>query len=462
MKSSRGVFANRTLNMRSVRAIGYDMDYTIVHYHVKRWEALAFHFLRQRLVELGWPVADAVFHEDFGMRGLVIDKAHGNIVKANRFGYVKKAMHGFKTLEFEVTKSLYSHDYIDLSQDRWAFVNTFFSLSEICMFAYAVEACDAGRFSAHISYAEIAHVIRRELDEAHLEGDMKRVIMAEPDQYIDVDPDVVQTLRDQKQADKKVMLITNSDWTFTNAMMKFCCHPYMNEGENWTDLFDLVIVSARKPAFFTQDAPIYEVTGKDGLLRPVHEIRSEHKIYESGNAGLVESWLGFGGDDILYAGDHVFSDVNISKAVRRWKTCLIMRELEEEMDVLERHDVELKTLDDLMHQLEAVDTQIAQKRLEIQRDKVSGLHRHDLLVKELSDLRHQAEALESEIAPRAIASGQYYHKTWGLLMRTGNDKSMMARQMEQHADIYTSRVSNFMNATPYAYLRSVRGNLPHD
>ena len=30
----RGVFCNRTLNLRSIRAIGYDMDYTLVHYHV--------------------------------------------------------------------------------------------------------------------------------------------------------------------------------------------------------------------------------------------------------------------------------------------------------------------------------------------------------------------------------------------------------------------------------------------
>jgi hypothetical protein len=93
---------------------------------------------------------------------------------------------------------------------------------------------------------------------------------------------------------------------------------------------------------------------------------------------------------------------------------------------------------------------------------VAGGAQHDILVKELTQLRQKAETLEADIAPRAMAAGKYYNETWGLLMRTGNDKSMMARQMEQHADIYTSRVSNFMTATPYAYLRSVRGTLPHD
>ena len=32
----------------------------------------------------------------------------------------------------------------------------------------------------------------------------------------------------------------------------------------------------------------------------------------------------------------------------------------------------------------------------------------------------------------------------------------------RYADIYTSRVSNFLYATPYVYLRSPRGSLPHD
>ncbi len=37
----RGVYCNRTLNLRSIRAIGYDMDYTLIHYHVEEWERRA-------------------------------------------------------------------------------------------------------------------------------------------------------------------------------------------------------------------------------------------------------------------------------------------------------------------------------------------------------------------------------------------------------------------------------------
>ena len=32
--SPRGIFCSRTLNLRSISAIGYDMDYTLMHYNV--------------------------------------------------------------------------------------------------------------------------------------------------------------------------------------------------------------------------------------------------------------------------------------------------------------------------------------------------------------------------------------------------------------------------------------------
>jgi hypothetical protein len=51
---------------------------------------------------------------------------------------------------------------------------------------------------------------------------------------------------------------------------------------------------------------------------------------------------------------------------------------------------------------------------------------------------------------------------WGALLRSGNDKSHLALQIEKSADIYTSRVSNFLYATPFSYLRSRRGSMPHD
>jgi hypothetical protein len=96
----RNIFTNRTLNMRSIQAIGYDMDYTLIHYDVKHWEWAMYEYLKRKLLELGWPVENLEHVPEMIIRGLVIDKKFGNIVKPNRFGYVKRAFHGTKPLDF--------------------------------------------------------------------------------------------------------------------------------------------------------------------------------------------------------------------------------------------------------------------------------------------------------------------------------------------------------------------------
>ena len=66
---ARRIFCNRTLNLRSIRAIGYDMDYTLIHYHVERWEARAYEHARRRFVADGWPVGDLEFDPALAIAG---------------------------------------------------------------------------------------------------------------------------------------------------------------------------------------------------------------------------------------------------------------------------------------------------------------------------------------------------------------------------------------------------------
>ena len=77
-------------------------------------------------------------------------------------------------------------------------------------------------------------------------------------------------------------------------------------------------------------------------------------------------------------------------------------------------------------------------------------------------LRSELAALDERIAPLARSAGELFNLRWGPLLRAGNDKSHLAWQLERSADVYTSRVANFLAFTPFAYLRSSRGSLPHD
>ena len=51
--AGRGVYCNRTLNLRSIKVIGYDMDYTLVDYHVEEWERCVYDRVRGRFAQRG-------------------------------------------------------------------------------------------------------------------------------------------------------------------------------------------------------------------------------------------------------------------------------------------------------------------------------------------------------------------------------------------------------------------------
>ena len=59
--SGRGIYVNRTLNLRSIEAIGYDMDYTLIHYRVEEWERCAYDHIKQALSRGGWPVSHLAY-----------------------------------------------------------------------------------------------------------------------------------------------------------------------------------------------------------------------------------------------------------------------------------------------------------------------------------------------------------------------------------------------------------------
>ncbi|MBI5547884.1 MAG: HAD-IG family 5'-nucleotidase [Deltaproteobacteria bacterium] len=462
---SREVFCNRTLNLRAVRAIGYDMDYTLVHYHVEAWELRAYEHLKRRLLADHWPVEDYAFDPLLVTRGLIIDTELGNVVKANRFGYVKRAFHGTRPLPFDEQRRVYGRTTVDLADRRWVFLNTLFSLSEGCMYLQLVDLLDARRLPEVMGYARLYRRTHESIDAAHAEGELKAEIMADPDRFVMLDPETPPALLDQKTAGKKLMLITNSEWAYTRSIMAYSFDRYLPKGKTWRDLFDVTLVNARKPDFFLGSNPLFEVVSEEGLLRPARALR-DGAVFSGGDAMLVERTLGASGDEILYVGDHMWGDVHVSKSALRWRTALVLRELEAEIVALEAFAPLQARLRDFMAEKERLEFEQCRLRLELQRAR-GGLTRKggppiQEIERGLSERRVRLEELDGLISPLAQASDEVGNQRWGPLLRTGNDKSHLARQVENYADIYTSRVSNLLFRTPFAYLRSAQGNLPHD
>ena len=460
----RGIFTNRTLNLRSIKAIGYDMDYTLIHYRTDDLEARAYEITRRRLEAAGWPVGDLQFDPGSVTRGLAVDLELGNLVKATRFGYVIRASHGTRMLSYEEVRRAYSGTLVDLADSRYGFMNTLYSVSEGNLFAQLVDLFDAGRLSQVYSYHELADHVQRALDRTHMGGTLKAEIHADPVRYIVPDPEVVQALLDQKHAGRHLLLITNSDWAFASRMMELAFDPYLPGSMTWRELFGTIIVSSGKPNFFSADHHFYKVVDEENaLLRPHDGPLEEGSVYYGGNATDLEHSLGLAGDQILYVGDHLFGDVHVSKSMFRWRTALILRELEAELEAQSAFRETEITLAALMGEKAELEHRRADIRLRLLRAEHDGeVADGASLGGELEALQALISALDDQIAPLAEAAGKLGNPTWGPLMRAGNDKSLFARQVERYADVYTSRAANFLYETPFALLRAPRGVLPHD
>ncbi|KAB1206184.1 Cytosolic purine 5'-nucleotidase [Morella rubra] len=419
--SPRGIFCSRTLNLRSISAIGYDMDYTLMHYNVMAWEGRAYDYCMENLRTMGFPVDGLAFDPDLVIRGLVIDKE-------------RDIWEGIGDLRKE---------------GRWEFMNTLFSVSEAVAYMQAVG---------------------RALFRAHVEGQLKSEIMSKPELFVEPDPELPLALLDQKEAGKKLLLITNSDYHYTDKMMQHSFNRFLPNDMSWRDLFDIVIVSARKPEFFQMSHPMYEVVTGEGLMRPCFKA-STGGLYSGGSAQMVENSLDFHGDEILYVGDHIYTDVSQSKVHLRWRTALICRELEEEYGALIHSQGHRASLIELVNQKEVVGDLFNQLRLALQRRikerpaqtlAATNLDNQEL-IESMQKLLIVMQRLDEKIAPMLEADGELFNKRWGFLSRAGLwDKSHLMRQIEKYADIYTSRVSNFLHYTPFMYFRSQEQTLAHD
>ncbi|KAJ6688996.1 hypothetical protein OIU85_005419 [Salix viminalis] len=437
--SSRGIFCSRTLNL-----------------------------------SLGFPVDGLAFDPDLVIRGLVIDKEKGNLVKADRFGYVKRAMHGTRMLSTQDVSEMYGRELVDLrKENRWEFLNTLFSVSEAVAYMQMVDRYDEGAISADIcppDYRGLYKAVGKALFRAHVEGQLKSEIMSKPELFVEPDPELPLALLDQKEAGKKLLLITNSDYHYTDKMMKHSFNRFLPNDMGWRDLFDMVIISARKPEFFQMSHPLYEVVTGEGLMRPCFKVR-KGGLYSGGSAQMVENSLDIHGDEILYVGDHIYTDVSQSKVHQLWRTALICRELEEEYSALIHSRDHRATLIELINQKEVVGDLFNQLRLALQRrntgrpaQTLAATNMDDQdLTESMQKLLIVMQRLDEKIAPMLEADGELFNKRWGFLSRAGLwDKSHLMRQIEKYADIYTSRVSNFLYYTPFMYFRSQEQTLAHD
>ena len=461
------IFVNRNLRMDSVKVIGFDMDYTLARYEQRKIEELAYAQTIKKLLKMGYPKGIGKLHydPDFVIRGLTVDKQSGNVIKLDRHNHVGRAYHGRKRLRKPERRKLYRNKRVQFQAPRFLSVDTYFSLPEICLFADLVEYFEQCEDTSRDPW-QLYDETRQCIDEVHRDGSLKSILKKDLKKYINHDPLLAPTLHKFRSAGKKLFLLTNSHWDFTNAVMTHLLDNSLPEYPSWRHYFDGIVVAGAKPDFWMRDEPLTRIDD-DG--HPIdRDVKKFEKgaIYQGGNVSALETAIGYNGEEILYIGDHIYGDIVRSKRNAQWRTALVVEELEEELErswnsredmerlhVLRQQQRELDNLCNIQRQtLSQIEKGLVKANEHEKKQIRESRNRHK---KELKLVVEERDALE-----RAL--DKEFNQYWGMVFKQGEENSRFGQQVQRYACLYTSRVSNFHRYSNFQYFRSPTDILPHD
>ncbi|XP_024525082.1 5'-nucleotidase domain-containing protein 4 [Selaginella moellendorffii] len=500
--SSKHIFCNRSLNMKSIVAVGFDMDYTLAQYKPDTFEVLAYQGTVKKLVyNLGYPtdLLQWTFDWKYMIRGLVLDKRRGNVLKMDRHKYVKVAYHGFRELPREERMATYGNTLSREAYDEpdYALIDTLFSLAEAYLFAQLVEYRDSSPSKLPAkdihsedgmlvpSYAQIYKDVRSAVDLCHRDGTLKQAVSLDPGKYIHEDPLLVPMFKMLRDSGRMTFLVTNSLWDYTHVVMNYLCGKTGNEGvprdDEWLSYFDLVITGSAKPAFFADSnrAPLFEVDIETGMLQntdngtPLMQVgglgvgletqkkkNSQHcRAFQGGGVAHLHKLLAIeAGAQVLYVGDHIYGDILRSKKQLGWRTMLVIPELESELELLKQNLKLQKEFRKFRRKREELEDLLQRAKWKL---RLEHQNEEELLTRAKS-LQQDRDSIRDLQRQTHKDLHQKFHSVWGQLMKTGYQNSRFAHQVERFACLYTSQVTNLCYYSPDKSFRTTEDFMPHE
>ncbi len=467
------IYVNRSLRFDLVSIVGFDMDYTLAIYRQEQMDRLSIDATVKKLVELGYPerLLGMSYRTDYPIRGLLIDRKLGNVLKMDRYRYVKKAYHGMRELSRDERHQDYHSRPVRVGSERYHWVDTLYALSEVSVFAAAIDALEEA--GDEIDAGQLFDDIRRSIDLAHKDGSIVDAIGSEPERFIRRDPDLAPTFHKLRSAGKKLFLLTNSRAEYTDRIMRYLFDGSLNGYSSWRAFFDVIVTAAMKPRFFTEDDIPFE-PAEEGL-EPPNGGFERGRLYSGGCMARFRELAEADGDRVLYVGDHIYGDVLRAKKDTAWRTAMIIQEMDQELRVheevtpmLERMD-ELEAIRDLLHE-ELRDRQGAMRRLarDLESARELGMPTTELGArrvhhkKAIDRIKVRLRDLDLELEEIEDTVDRAFHPFWGSLFKAGPEVSSFGDQVEKYACLYTDRVSNFLHYSPLHYFRSSRDRMPHE
>jgi 5'-nucleotidase len=443
----RRIFTNRNLRMGSIEAIGFDMDHTLAVYNTENFNHVCFDMAIERLIDAkDYPeiIRTVTWDPDAIIRGLIIDRKMGNLLKVDAYNHVTRARHGFRFLDKEEKRNLYPRGRIRTGSPRYRVFDTLFDMPEGCILSGLVDLKGQHPDLLPMSFSTLYDDIRQSVDTMHADGSLKAKITSNLGDFFLRDDDLVPTLEKFRAAGKKLFLLTNSEADYTGAVMNYL----VGGGEgSWESLFDLVVCFARKPKYFVASGPGEPIIPGQYATLP----NAASNSFIGGDSFFLEQQLGISGDEILYFGDHTYGDILRSKKSVGWRTAMIVPEVEDEVAALDSVREPWQELGALEEALEV---------LVMERDYLgnvpgSGKDRDEELASSISDILGRRASLQRQIR-------RVFNPHWESLFREGRAASRFGRQSTEFACIYTSRVSNFLHYPVDKFFSRPVEVLPHE
>lgn len=466
------IYANNYLNYGDLKVIGFDLDYTLVSYTVEL-QTLIYNLARDVLVSAyGYPkdLSAIQFDPKFAIRGLTVDARHGVLSKLSHLQKlaINRTYRGKKQLSPEDMEKLYGNRHIpygDLSQMRP--LNDLFSVAEGCLIADVMELFVSNNQKTGETFvpSSIVEDVQQAISEVHINGSMQGAVLADPDRYIKSAPDLANMLHHVKDSGKKLFLCTNSGYTYSNQALNHALG-LKSHSHEWKDLFDVIICSAKKPDFYKSRMPfrLWDAVRRTPTTTPVGKLE-KGQVYVQGSANALLRATGWKGEEVLYLGDNLRTDLVEARRWHGWHTGCIINELDTEIDIQQSPECKelhflRATLRNLMYDLQSEmqcpkydgdstgdhnsiepSTTTAVKLTCKEKNLTPGQHFDTSEEQLLMSIEGELQQINSMLS-------QLFNPNFGSVFRTDGHPSLFAFAMLRYVDLYTSDVSNLLHYNP--------------
>ncbi|KAM3855202.1 5'-nucleotidase domain-containing protein 1 isoform 2-T2 [Vipera latastei] len=331
-------------SLADCEVIAFDLDHTLCRYNLVESARLIYDSFAQYMVkEKGYDKELLnVMPEnwDFCCKGLVLDLEEGNFLKLADDGTILRASHGtkrmtageilekygrrewkhFKTMSGMVSRSAKYYSY-----------DNYFDLPGALLCGRLVDGLDKQSPRRKYDFWKdmVAAIQYNYKTSAFKEnsGMYFPEVKSNPGKYIQSCPDSVKKwLRRLKESGKILLLITSSHSDYCRLLCEYTL------GNDFEDLFDIIITNALKPGFFSQ-------TPNQRPFRTLENDEEQDALptldkpgwYSQGNSThlceLLKKMTGKVEPKVVYFGDSMHSDIFSAHHYCNWETVLILEEL---------------------------------------------------------------------------------------------------------------------------------------